>query len=60
MVSSDDNVDVKDLPGLTKEQLDKYCTSDLPCSTSQAPSTMTSHVKPCSLCGIKNIKATSP
>ncbi len=59
MVSSDDNVDVKDMPGLTKEQVDKFCTFGLPCSTSQAPSTVARHTKPGSLCHIKNIKETS-
>ncbi len=60
MVTSDDNVDVKDMPGLTKEQVDKSCTSDLPSGTSQAPSTVASHAKPGSFCSIKNIKETSP
>ncbi len=45
MVSSDDNVDVKDMPGLTKEQVDKSCNSGLPTSTSKAPSTVASDVK---------------
>ncbi len=59
MTSPDDNVDVKDMSGLTKEQVDKSCTSGLPTSTSQAPSTVFSHAKPGSLCGIHNIPETS-
>ncbi len=58
MISSDDNnVDVKDMLGLTKEQLDKSCTSGRPGGNSKAPSTEASHFKPGSMTDIKNINA---
>ncbi len=36
VISSDENVDYMSGPGLTKEQLDKSCTSGLPSGTSKA------------------------
>ncbi len=56
MISSDDNVDVKDMRGFIKEQLDKSCTSSITRGTSKAPSTVASHLQPGSLCGIKILK----
>ncbi len=59
MKSSEVDVDTKDMPGLTKEQVDKSGTSGLPERTSQAPSTIARHRNPSSFVGIKNIKETS-
>ncbi len=47
------------MPGLTKEQVDKSCTSGLPTNTSKAPSTVASQAMPDSLIG-KCINDTSP
>ncbi len=51
-VPSGDNVDYTDMPGLTKEQLDKSYTSGIQTSTLKAPSTVHSLAKPGSLFGI--------
>ncbi len=48
-INIDDNVDYTDMPGLTKEQVDKSCTSGILTSTSKAPSTVFSLAKPGSL-----------
>ncbi len=42
VISSDDNVDYTGGPGLTKEQVDKSCTSGFRPGTSKAPSTVAS------------------
>ncbi len=41
----DDNVDYTNMSGLTKEQVDKSCTSGIQTSTSKAPSTVHSLAK---------------
>ncbi len=56
--SSNEDVDVKDMPGLTKEQVDKSCSSGIPECASQAPSNYCNHREPGSLAVIKNIKET--
>ncbi len=58
MKYSEDDVDAKDMPGLTKEQVDKSCTSALPEHTSPSPSTIASQRKP-GLLDIRNIKEMS-
>ncbi len=51
VISSDDNVDYMGGPGLTKEQVDKSCTSGFQPGTSKVPSTVASQAKPGSLIG---------
>ncbi len=52
IVNIDDNVHYTDMPGLTKKQVDKSCTSGIQTSTSKASSTVHSLAKPGSLFNI--------